>query len=177
MWQLPEQVMNTIGVEKGTAVADVGAGDGYFTFRLAHRVGPEGKVYANEIDERFTRGLEARCKEEGIANVSVILGTQNDPKIPAKTVDLVLMVNVVHLVDDAVDFLRRIQPSLKPDGKLVIVQWDAAKMNAEVDLSPSDKVLYAKETVLKQIEAADYEVERTETFLPMQNIYVCKPVR
>ena len=114
-WQLPEQVMNTIGVEKGMDVADIGAGYGYMTFRLARRVGPEGRVYANEIDERFTRELEARCKDEGVDNVTVILGTDTDPKLPGNTMDLVLMVNVIHLVDEPVDFLRRIQPTLKPE--------------------------------------------------------------
>jgi ubiquinone/menaquinone biosynthesis C-methylase UbiE len=177
MWQLPERVMNSIGVEKGMNVADIGAGYGYMTFRLARRVGPEGRVYANEIDERFTRRLDERCKDEGVANVTVILGAETDPRLPGKTMDLVLMVNVIHLVDEPVDFLRRIQPSLKPGGKLVIVQWDASKMDVEADLSPEDEIIYAQEAVLKQVESAGYEVERIETFLPVQNIFVCKSIR
>jgi ubiquinone/menaquinone biosynthesis C-methylase UbiE len=156
-------------------VADIGAGYGYMTFRLARRVGPEGRVYANEIDERFTRHLDERCKDEDVGNVTVILGTETDPKLPGRTMDLVLMVNVIHLVDAPVDFLRRIQTSLKPGGKLVIVQWDAAKMDVEIDLSPSDEKIYARETVLRQVESAGYEVERIETFLPVQNIFICKP--
>lgn len=177
MWQLPEQVMNAIGVEKGMIVADVGAGEGYFTLRLARRVDSAGKVFANDIDDRSLKNLEARCKDERLENVALLRGTPSDPQLPEKTMDLVLMVNVIHLVDDPVEFLQRIKPSLKPEGHLAIVQWDAAKMNAEVDLSSSDRDLYAKATVLKQIESADYEMERIETFLPMQNILVCKPAR
>jgi ubiquinone/menaquinone biosynthesis C-methylase UbiE len=172
MWQLPETVIRTIGVEEGMVVADVGAGYGYFTLRLARAVGREGHVYANDIDHDALAQLENRCANDGVNNVTTILGESSDPLLPPG-VDLVLMVNTIHLLEDPVAFLQRISDSLQPQARLVIVQWDAEKMSAELgDLSPGDKILFARETFLATVGDAGFTLDRIETFLPVQSIFI-----
>lgn len=175
-WQMPLRVMNEIGVTEGKTVADVGAGDGYFTFLLAEQVGQEGKVYASDIDEKALQVIRDRCKKEEIKNVSVVLGKEDDPLLPKGSIDLVLMVNTIHLVEKKDVFLKNIMTSLKPGGILVIVQWDADKMDAEAPgWDPKDRELYTLRTNLGHIYGAGYEVLDIMAFLPMQNIYICRP--
>ncbi len=178
MWQQPEMVMDVIGVKEGMVIADIGAGEGYFTFRLARRIGQKGTVYANEINREFIRAINERCKQEGVENITTILGEPENPLLPEKKIDIVLLVNLIHLVDKPVDFLKNIKSSLKTKGTLVLVQWDAKKILSE---SPGgtleDLKEFLKEDLLKNIQKAGYEVIRTETFLAMQNIYICRPLK
>ena len=177
-WQMPQRVMNEIGVTKGKTVADVGAGDGYFTFYLAERVGQGGKVYASDIDGKALQVIRDRCKKEEIKNVSVILGKEDDPLLPEGSIDLVLMVNTIHLVENKDIFLKSIMPSLKPEGILVIVQWDADKMDPEAPgWDPKDRALFTLRANLGHIYSAGYEVLDIRTFLPMQNIFICQPAK
>jgi len=175
-WQMPLRVINEIDITQGKTIADVGAGDGYFTFYLAERVGLGGKVYASDIDERALQVIQDRCEKENIKNVSVIRGDEDDPLLPKGTIDLVLMVNVIHLVEKKDIYLKNIMPSLKPNGLLVIVQWAADKMDPEAPgWDPKDRELYTLRTNLGHIYGAGYEVLDIKTFLPMQNIYICQP--
>ena len=178
MWQQPEMVMDVIGVKEGMVIADIGAGEGYFTFRLAHRIGKKGLVYANEINTVFIKNLDERCRQEGVENITTILGKPDDPLLPEKKIDLALLVNLIHLVDKPVVFLKNIKPCLKPEGTLVLVQWDAKKLLSESPGGSLEDVKeFLKEDLLKQIQTAGYEVIQTETFLSMQNIYICCPAK
>jgi ubiquinone/menaquinone biosynthesis C-methylase UbiE len=168
--------MDEIGVKEGMTVADVGAGDGYFTFHLAERVGNDGKVFACDIDNRALQVIRNKCAEKGIQNISVILGKEDDPLIPQKSVDIILMVNVIHLLANASDYLKKLQQNLKANGSLVIVQWDAEKMDSESKgWDPDDRALHTLRANLRRIYDADFEVVQIEEFLPMQLIYVCQP--
>jgi SAM-dependent methyltransferase len=159
LWQQPEMVMDVLGVKEGMVIADIGAGEGYFTFRLARRIGQNGLVYANEINKEIT----------------TILGEPDDPLLPEKKIDIALLVNLIHLVDQPVVFLKNIKPCLKPEGTLVLVQWDAEKLLTESPGGSLEDVKeFLKEDLLKKIQTAGYEVIRTETFLSMQNIYICR---
>lgn len=174
-WQMPVRVMDEIGVQAGMTVADVGAGDGYFTFQLAERVGDSGKVFACDIDNRALQVIRDRCAEAGIRNISVILGREDDPLIPHKSVDIILMVNVIHLIENAPDYLKKLEKNLKPNGSLVIVQWDAEKMDSESKgWDPDDRAKYTLRTNLRHIYDGDFEVVKIKDFLPMQLIYICQ---
>jgi predicted methyltransferase len=175
MWQQPEKVMDVVGIKPGMAVADVGAGEGYFTFRLAQRVGSDGRVYAEDIDERGLRRIKELAAEDGLTNVELITGKKDDPLLPKAAVDLALMVNVFHFIERPLEFFGNLRTGLKPGATLVIVQWDSEKMSVEVELSPSDRDLYSQENLLKTLEDAGYEVVRIESFLPVQNIYIFRP--
>jgi ubiquinone/menaquinone biosynthesis C-methylase UbiE len=175
MWQLPEQVLDSIGVSEGMVVADVGAGDGYFTFRLARRVGALGKVYANEIDESCLVEIRERANLEGISNIVTVLGDPHTPNLPDTLIDVVLLVNVIHLVSDQPLFLQNIRKCMKPDGILAIVQWESGKLAAEVPKSEPvpDLKEFDHSALLETIEAAGFSVDHQFTFLPLQNILMC----
>ena len=171
-WQQPEKIMDAIGVKPGMIIADVGAGKGYFAFKLAKRVGLEGKVYATDIDESQLKIIRDRIQREGIKNIVTILGKTDDPGLPQGQIDIVLMVHVFHIVihdQSPLALLENIRPSLKPHGLLVLVQWDGKKMGYP------DVYAYSKESVLKVIENSCFELVRTETFLPRENIYILRP--
>lgn len=175
MWQLPRQVMDKIGVQPGMVVADVGAGDGYFSVYLAKKVGKTGKVYANDIDERALDILKERCQWEKIKNITIIKGKQDDPLLPEGAVDLALFVNVIQQIENLPVFFGNLKRSLKPGAVIVFIQWDADKMVAEHPGLGSDfRAEFSQQNTLMMIDKAGLDVIGTETFLPVQNIYICK---
>jgi len=175
-WQMPLRVMDELGIEEGMNVADVGAGIGYFTLKLSKRVGKTGRIYASDIDENALAFLDERRRAAGLENIAIIHGREDDPLIPEASVDLILIVNAIHLVKEKTLFLSNIRNSLKKGGKVVFVQWDAEKMDSELSgWDPKDRELYTMHTMLNIIYDADYEVLEIKDFLPMQSIYICQP--
>ncbi len=175
-WQMPLRVMDELGIGPGMIVADVGAGIGYFTLKLSKKVGETGKVYASDIDENALAYLNERRKKAGLNNIVIIHGEDDDPMIPELSVDLVLIVNTIQFVKEKTAFLNNISNSLKKDGKLVFIQWDAEKMDSEMPgWDSKDRERYTVRTMLKMIYDAGYEVLEIKDFLPMQLIYICQP--
>ncbi len=124
-WQRPAEVMDKLGIQAGSVVADVGAGTGYFTFHLASRVGPRGKVYAEDIEDRDLKKIRDRAADRGVAHIETILGTTRDPRLPADSLDAVLVVNAYHEMRDYDPMLQAIFQSLKPGGRLAILDQRA----------------------------------------------------
>lgn len=170
-WQQPEKIMDAVGVKPGMIIADVGAGNGYFTFKLAKRVGSDGIVYAADIDESQLEIIRERMQREGNKNIVTLLGEEDDPGLPKGQIDIVLMVHVFHIVihdQNPLALLENIRSSLKPDGLLVLVQWDGKKMGYP------EVYAYSQESVLNVIEKSCFEVVRTETFLPREIIFILR---
>jgi SAM-dependent methyltransferase len=122
-------VMNKAGIARGMTVADIGAGEGYYTIRLAARVGPDGRVLAEDIVPAVRDQLAERVARERLDNVSVRLGAPADPRLPAASFDRVLMVHMYHEIQQPYEFLWRLRPSLKPDGQVVVVDADRPTQN------------------------------------------------
>lgn len=122
-WQQPGQIMDALGIADGSVVADIGAGGGWFTIRLARRVGPRGLVYAEDVQTQMIEAIDRRVQREGLRNVRTVLGTDADAKLPANAVDGVLIVDAYHEVQDRVALLRSIARALKPTGRLGIVDF------------------------------------------------------
>ena len=120
-WQEPERVMDSLGITSGTIVADIGAGGGWFTIKLANRVGPTGLVYAEDIQREMIESINRRVNRTNLSNVETIIGTSNNPKIPTP-VDAVLMVDVYGEVEDPMALLRNVIPQLKKGGRIGIVE-------------------------------------------------------
>ena len=175
-WQMPNRVLDEIGVEPGQTIADVGCGIGYFTVRLTEKVGKSGMVYASDIDSGALAFLKEKAERQDIRNLKIIQGKEDDPLLPGSAIDMVLIVNTIHLINRPSEYLLNLKSCLKPDGQVVIVQWDAEKMDTEApDWSAEDREKYTQQTTLGIISDADYEVERILDFLPVQLIYICCP--
>jgi len=177
LWQLPRKVIKEIGIHEGMIVADVGAGDGYFTIPLAQKVGETGFIFASDIDSNALSNLKTKSDKLGLKNVQIILGTEDNPGLPGGHIDIVLIVNTIHLIKDLNSVLDNIRSSLKQGGRLVIIQWDSEKMNieAEIEWDAEDKSKFSLRTTLRRIYEANFEFEKILTFLPMQNIFICIP--
>jgi ubiquinone/menaquinone biosynthesis C-methylase UbiE len=155
--QPPDQVMDAIGIAPGMVGAEIGAGRGRYVVQLAVRVGENGKIYGEDIDAEALRHLEQRCERWGLANVETILGDVDDAKLPEGELDFLFVISAYHHFDDPVALLRKARASLKPDGMLAIAEWLRST-------SPED--------VEAQMTEAGYELERTETFLEDNGLYI-----
>lgn len=122
-WQKPDQIMDALGIADGAAVADIGAGAGWFTMHLARRVGPNGIVYAQDVQRQMLEAIRRRVDREGLRNVETRLGTDSAPNLPSGALDAVLVVDVYPEVEDRITLLRNLAASLKPAGRLGIVNY------------------------------------------------------
>jgi SAM-dependent methyltransferase len=126
-----ERVMNELKIKRGSVVADVGAGGGWFTVRAARRVGPNGLVYAQEILPKYTQFLADRAKREGLKNVRPVLGTLTDPRLPANTLDAALILNAYHEFSEPLAMLRHIYKAMKPGARLGFIERDNPALRKE----------------------------------------------
>lgn len=166
--QPPDKVMDAVGVKAGMTIGEVGAGRGRYTVHLAVRVGPSGKVYANDIDADGLAHIRERCQKDGLANVETILGRPDDPLFPAGKLDLIFMVLTYHHLRQPVDMLKAMAPSLKPGATVVVVDPDPVK---DHDRGPEST---SKEEIERDAAEAGYELVRVETFLPRDNIFILR---
>ncbi len=123
-WQRPDAVIALLGIGPGDRVADLGAGGGYFTFRLAEAVGRSGRVYAVDVDDDMTDFLTERARELGAANVEVVRGELGDPKLPDGEIDLVFVCDTYHHIADRPAYFRRVLVDLAPSGRVAVVEYD-----------------------------------------------------
>jgi len=167
-WQPPEKVMDVAGVREGMRIGEAGAGDGYLTFPLANRVGDHGIVYANEISESDLETIRERAERDGVDNIVTVLGQIDDPLFPEKDLDMVIMVYVLHHLDRPVAFLRNLGPYLKAGAPVVIVE-----KNTEVRRRHSTHFM-TRDQIRETVEEAGFELERIETSLPRDTIYIIR---
>lgn len=118
------QVARLLGIGPGTVVADIGAGSGYYAVRLARRVGPEGRVFAEDVTPAYLAGLERRVRAAGLANVTVVRGEPHDPRLPPGSVDVALLVHMYHEASQPFGMLHNLAVSMRPGGRVGIVDLD-----------------------------------------------------
>jgi len=164
----PEEALDAIGIRPGMKVADVGAGVGYFALRMARRVGPSGKVYANDLQPAMLARLRKNLEKEKIDNVEVVQGTETDPKLPAGAMDLVLLVDVYHEFSEPQKMLARIRESMKPDGRLVLLEF--RKEDPQVPIRFEHKM--SIEEVKTELEPEGFRLEKVLNNLPRQHILI-----
>jgi SAM-dependent methyltransferase len=164
----PDAALDAIGIVKGSTVADVGAGAGYFTWRLAERVGPAGKVYANDIEPRMLQLLRANMQQRGIGNVEPVVGAVDDPRLPRNAIDLVLMVDVYHEFSEPQAMLRKMRESLKSDGRLVLIEYRGE--DPSVPIRPEHKMTI--EQVKAEVGPEGFMLDRIIDKLPRQHILI-----
>ncbi len=164
----PEQVLDALKIPAGATVADVGAGVGYFTWRLARRVGPGGKVIAVEVQQRMLDLMAKNLKDRNVTNVEMVLGGARDPRLPEGAVDLALLVDVYHEFSEPEAMMTNIRRALKPDGRLVLIEY--RKEDPAVPILPLHKM--SVEDVRSEIEPVGFQFREALEFLPTQHILV-----
>jgi len=170
-WQRPDQIMDALRIGDGSKVADLGAGSGWFTIRLARRVGPNGVVYAEDIQRQMFEAISRRVARENLSKVvKPVLGEPHDPKLPGK-VDAVLIVEAYHEMDQPVVLLRNVARYLEPKGRIGIVEFTREGGGP----GPAMEVRVDPERVIRDAEAAGLALESREHFLPYQYMLVFVP--
>lgn len=159
-------LLEALEVRAGQTVCDLGAGNGFYTLDLARRVGPEGLVYAVDIQPEMLRLLARRAAVEGITNLRLILGTAIDPRLPRGEIDLVLCVDVYHEFSHPEAMLARIRESLSRDGRLVLAEFRGE--DAAVPIKPLHKMTKAQ--VRAELEPGGFRLEREFDRLPWQHL-------
>ena len=164
----PDQALDAIGIQEGTTVADVGAGAGYFTWRVAERVGIHGVVFGEDIQAGMLDQLWRNARARGLSNVRVVLGTAEDPKLPRGSIDVALLVNVYHEFAEPEKMLEHIREALKPQGRLVIVEYRAEDPN--VPVRAEQKMTLGD--LRSEVQAEGFVFERVNEVLPRQHIVI-----
>jgi predicted methyltransferase len=172
-WQKPDEIMDAIHVAEGSKVADIGAGAGWFTIRLARRVGPNGRVYAEDVQRLMIEAIKRRVSREALQNVETRLGSGSDPNLPAARLNAVLMVDSYQEVDVElrVPLLRNLAKTLKPGGLIGIVNWKPGRGGPGPD---EDVPRVASEVVEADARMAGLKV-RSRLDLPYQYLLVLSP--
>lgn len=169
-WQKPERVIEALNIRPGHQVADLGAGSGYFTFRLADRVGPNGKVYAIDVDPDMTDYLSEQARATGSDNVQVVLTEPDAPSLPESGVDLVFACNVYHHIEDPRGYFAKVKTRLRPGGRLAIIDF-----SGEGWLESWSGHATEAGTVKADLEVAGYRLEQELEFLPKQIFLIFTP--
>jgi len=164
----PDQALDELKLHRGMTVAEVGAGTGYMALRMARRVGPSGKVYANDLQPEMLQKLRANSQRQKLSNVETVQGSETDPKLPANALDLVLMVDVYHEFSAPQAMLDKIRESLKPDGRLVLLEY--RKEDPTVPIRIEHKMTVAE--VKTEVEAQGYKLDQVIETLPRQHIII-----
>ena len=166
-WQQRDRVIESLQIRPGNRVADLGAGGGYFTFSLSKAVGPDGKVYAVDIDEEMNDLIAQRAKQEGVGNVEVILAKPDDPLLPSPGVDLIFTSNTYHHIENRVNYLTNLRKYLRPNGRIAIIEFDRRGWLAGIftHYTPS-------EFIKREMEQAGYSLQNEFNFLDRQSFLI-----
>jgi|GEM_PF-325834 len=166
----PDRVVKKLQIPEGGTVVDLGAGVGYFTWRLAKAVGDEGKVIAVDIQPGMIDRLRETLEERGVTNVEPVLGSEENPNLPEDAVDLVLVVDVYHELQQPEQTMEYVRRSLKPDGRLVVIEY--RKEDPNIPIHPLHKMTV--DEVRAELEPMGFEFEELKSFLPTQHIIIFK---
>lgn len=166
-WQQPDRVVRSLEIQPGDRIADLGSGGGYFTFRLAQAVAPEGRVYAVDVDEELNDYVRGRAREEGQTNIEVILARYDDPLLPAEGVDLIFLSNVYHHIENRASYFRNAKKYLRDGGRIAIIEFNGQGWFAHLfgHYTPA-------EVIKEEMEAAGYRLSREFDFLSKQSFLV-----
>jgi ubiquinone/menaquinone biosynthesis C-methylase UbiE len=166
-WQQRDRVVQSLQIRPGERVADVGSGSGYFTFAFANAVGPEGKIYAVDVDEEMNNILAQRARKEGVGNIEVILAKPDDPSLPSTGIDLLFTSNTYHHIDNRVNYFANLRKYIRPNGRVAVIDFDRRGWFQRLwkHYTPS-------EFIKREMEQAGYKLQREFNFLDRQSFLV-----
>lgn len=167
-WQKPHEVIQALKLKPDALIADIGSGTGYFAVRFA-RMAPQGRVYGVDTEPDMVEYLTGRAKREGLKNVTAVAAKPGDPRLPEKA-DLIILVDVYHHVEDRDRYFRQLQSSLKPGGRIAIIDF---RMDSPV--GPPKAARIAPQTVKEEMQRAGYVLAQEHAFLPNQFFLIFQP--
>jgi predicted methyltransferase len=167
-WQKPHQVIQALALKPDAAVADIGAGTGYFAARLANML-PQGTVYAVDVEPAMVKYLGERAQREKLANLKPVAGAAGDPRLPAKA-DLILLVDVYHHIEERERYFRKLAASLKPGGRIAVIDF-----RLDSPTGPPKAARVAPERVKAELGKAGYVLAAEHGFLPRQYFLLFRP--
>jgi ubiquinone/menaquinone biosynthesis C-methylase UbiE len=170
-YQKPHDVLTALNLKSGEVVADIGAGSGYFTFRLAQHVGDRGKVYAVDVSPAMILHINRRIRELKAANVVSILADADDPLLSDSSVDRFFFCDSWHHVDNQSKYLSLIKRMLKPNGEIIMIDF----YKKDLPVGPPLRMKIAREDLIKQMETNGFRLTKEHTFLPYQYFLVFVP--
>ena len=170
-YQKPHEVLTALNIKQGEVIADIGAGSGYFAFRLAHFVGAQGKVYAVDVSPDMIRHINRRIRDTKMTNVVALLADPDDPLLPDASVNRFFFSESWHHIDNQTKYLGLIKKMLKPGGEIVMIDFH----KKDLPVGPPLQMKIAREDLLKQMEAAGFRLAKEHTFLPYQYFLVFTP--
>jgi SAM-dependent methyltransferase len=155
-----ERVMDVLNIQPGKSVADIGAGSGFFSVRAAKRVGDRGKVYAVEINQNFINYINDRARRENFSNIQTVLGAEDNPNLPANSVDAVLILNTYHEIAQPIRLMKNLLPALKKDALVGIIDRNGTGDDHGID----------KEKVIEEARTAGYELAGDHDFVKYERM-------
>ena len=167
-WQKPDEVVAALALRAGDAVADIGAGSGYFSTRFARAVGETGKVFAVDIDDGLIGHLRERAAKEKLNNMEPVLSKPDDPNLAPRSVDLVFICNVLHHVESRASYYKKLAAALRPGGRLVVVDF----FKRELPVGPGVEMKIAREEMVRELSDSGFQLRREFDFLPYQYFLV-----
>ena len=169
--EAPREAIKALKIKEGESIADVGAGSGYYTVLLARAVGERGRVYATDVQPEMLELIKRKVARDQLSNVEVILGSEDDPRLPAGALDLILMVDVYHELARPQTMLRALKRVLRPGGRLVLIEF--RKESPDVPIREEHKMSVAEARA--ELEAEGYKFDKVIDVLPWQHILVFRP--
>ena len=169
-WQKPHEVIQALALKPDAVIADIGSGTGYFSARFANMV-PKGRVYGVDTEPDMVKYLAERAKREGLKNITAVTGAPGDPRLPEK-VDLIIMVDVYHHVGDRDRYFRRLRDSLKPGGRVAIIDFRVDSADG-----PPKSARIAPDRVKTEMKGAGYALVQEHAFLPNQYFLIFQPAK
>lgn len=170
-YQKPHEVLTALNIKPGETIADIGAGSGYFSLKLAHFVGDKGKVYAVDVSPDMVRFLNRRIRDTKASNVVTILADNDDPLLPDRSVNRFFICDVWHHIENQTKYLSLMKKMLKPGGEIVVIDFH----KKELPIGPPMQMKVAREELIKQMETNGFRLSKEHTFLPYQYFLVFAP--
>jgi ubiquinone/menaquinone biosynthesis C-methylase UbiE len=165
----PDQVLETLVLQSGQTVADIGAGGGYFSLRFADAVGRQGRVFAVDTDSGFLDFIKNNAKEKGLDNVETILATEDELPLPRGSLDLVFMRNVTHHLPNRVNYFRKLKGLLRPDGRIAIIEY---RRGGGFSFHRVFGHFVPEEVIVAEMHKAGYQLKEDFGFLPEQSFTI-----
>ena len=170
-WQKPHEVVMALGLQEGEAIADIGAGAGYFAFRFAHHVGATGRVYAVDVSPDMVLHMNRQIRDLGLDNVRTILAPPDDPLLADRSVDRFFFCEAWHHIADHEKYLSEMKRMLRPGGQVIVIDF----RKADQAVGPPMEMRVARADVVREFEAHGYRLAKEQTLLPYQYFLVFEP--